>query len=41
MTKTATSMYAKFIIPTMFAEVCNGKAPRTAMEEAENKLRAV
>ena len=41
MTKTATSMYAKFIIPTMFAEVCKGKAPRTAMEEAEQKLRAV
>jgi len=41
MTKTATGMYAKFIIPTMFAEVCNGKAPRTAMEEAETKLRAV
>jgi multiple sugar transport system substrate-binding protein len=41
MTKTATSMYAKFIIPTMFAEVCKGKAPRAAMEEAETKLRAV
>ena len=41
MTKTATGMYAKFIIPTMFAEVCNGKAPRTAMEEAETKLRAL
>jgi multiple sugar transport system substrate-binding protein len=41
MTKTATSMYAKFIIPTMFAEVCKGKNPRTAMEEAEQKLRAV
>lgn len=41
MTKTATSMYAKFIVPTMFAEVCKGKAPRTAMEEAEQKLRAV
>jgi len=40
MTKTATSMYAKFVIPTMFAEVCKGKAPRTAMEEAEQKLRA-
>jgi multiple sugar transport system substrate-binding protein len=40
MTKTATSMYAKFIIPTMFAEVCKGKAPRAAMEEAETKLRA-
>lgn len=41
MTKTATSMYAKFIVPTMFAEVCKGKAPRAAMEEAEQKLRAV
>jgi multiple sugar transport system substrate-binding protein len=41
MTKTATSMYAKFIVPTMFAEVAKGKAPRTAMEEAEAKLRAV
>ena len=41
MTKTATSMYAKFIVPTMFAEVCKGKAPRQAMEEAEQKLRAV
>jgi multiple sugar transport system substrate-binding protein len=40
MTKTATSMYAKFIVPTMFAEVCKGKAPRAAMEEAETKLRA-
>jgi multiple sugar transport system substrate-binding protein len=41
MTKTATSMYAKFIVPTMFAEVVKGKAPRTAMEEAEAKMRAV
>jgi multiple sugar transport system substrate-binding protein len=41
MTKTATSMYAKFIIPTMFAEVCKGKDPRAAMDEAEQKLRAV
>jgi multiple sugar transport system substrate-binding protein len=41
MTKTATSMYAKFIVPTMFAEVAKGKAPRAAMEEAEQKLRAV
>ena len=42
MTKTATSMYAKFIIPTMFAEVANGgKAPRAAMDDAEKKLRAV
>src|SRR5262249_7199105 len=38
MTKTATSMYAKFIIPTMFAEVAKGKAPRAAMEDAEQKL---
>ena len=37
MTKTATSMYAKFIVPTMFAEVCKGKAPRAAMEEAETE----
>ena len=41
MTKTATSMYAKFIVPTMFAEVCKGKDPRAAMAEAEQKLRAV
>ena len=41
MTKKATSMYAKFIVPTMFAEVAKGKAPRAAMEEAEAKLRAV
>ena len=41
MTKKATSMYAKFIIPTMFAEVAKGKEPRAAMEEAEQKLRAV
>ena len=42
MTKTATSMYAKFIIPTMFAEVANGgKSPRAAMDDAEKKLRAV
>ena len=41
MTKTATSMYAKFIIPTMLAEVCKGKNPRQAMEEAEQKLRGV
>jgi len=41
MTKTATSMYAKFIVPTMFAEVCKGKDPRSAMDEAEQKLRAV
>jgi multiple sugar transport system substrate-binding protein len=41
MTKTATSMYAKFIIPTMLAEVCKGKNPRQAMDEAEQKLRGV
>jgi multiple sugar transport system substrate-binding protein len=41
MTKTATSMYAKFIVPTMFAEVAKGKSPRQAMDEAEQKLRAV
>jgi multiple sugar transport system substrate-binding protein len=41
MTKTATTMYAKFIVPTMFAEVVKGKDPRTAMDEAEQKLRAV
>jgi multiple sugar transport system substrate-binding protein len=41
MTKIATTMYAKFIIPTMFAEVCKGKDPRAAMDEAEQKLRAV
>ena len=41
MTKTATSMYAKFIMPTMLAEVCKGKKPRQAMEEAEQKLRGV
>ena len=41
MTKTATTMYAKFIVPTMFAEVAKGKAPRAAMEDAEKKLRAI
>jgi multiple sugar transport system substrate-binding protein len=41
MTKTATSMYAKFIMPTMLAEACKGKNPRQAMEEAEQKLRGV
>jgi multiple sugar transport system substrate-binding protein len=41
MTKTATSMYAKFIMPTMLAEVCKGKNPRQAMDEAEQKLRGV
>ncbi len=41
MTKTATTMYAKFIVPTMFAQVATGqKAPRAAMDEAEQKLRA-
>ncbi|MDQ6891262.1 MAG: extracellular solute-binding protein [Acidobacteriota bacterium] len=41
MTKTATTMYAKFIVPTMFAEVAKGKDPRAAMEDAEQKLRSV
>ena len=41
MTKTATAAYAKFIVPTMFAEVAKGKAPRQAMDEAEQKLRAI
>jgi multiple sugar transport system substrate-binding protein len=41
MTKTATAMYAKFIIPTMFAEVAKGKPVRAAMDDAEKKLRAV
>jgi multiple sugar transport system substrate-binding protein len=41
MTKTATAMYAKFIVPTMFAEVAKGKDPRAAMEDAEKKLRAI
>jgi multiple sugar transport system substrate-binding protein len=41
MTKTATAMYAKFIVPTMFAEVAKGKNPRAAMEDAETKLRAI
>ncbi len=40
MTKSATSAYAKFIVPTMFAEVAKGKPPRAAMDEAEQKLRA-
>jgi multiple sugar transport system substrate-binding protein len=40
MTKTVTTMYAKFIIATMFAEVAKGKAPRAAMEDGERKLRA-
>ena len=41
MTKTATGMYAKFIIPTMFAEVAKGKPARAAMDDAEKKLRAI
>jgi len=41
MTKTATAMYAKFIVPTMFAEVAKGKNPRAAMEDAEKSLRAI
>jgi len=41
MTKTATAMYAKFIIPTMFAEVAKGKPIRAAMDDAEKKLRAI
>jgi multiple sugar transport system substrate-binding protein len=41
MTKIATAMYAKFIVPTMFAEVAKGKNPRAAMEDAEKKLRAI
>jgi multiple sugar transport system substrate-binding protein len=41
MTKTATGMYAKFIIPTMFAEVAKGKPVRAAMDDAEKKLRAI
>jgi len=41
MTKTATAMYAKFVVPTMFAEVAKGKNPRAAMEDAEKKLRAI
>jgi multiple sugar transport system substrate-binding protein len=41
MTKTATAMYAKFIIPTMFAEVAKGKPVRGAMDDAEKKLRAI
>lgn len=40
MTKTATTAYAKFIVPTMFAEVAKGKSPRTAIDEAEKKMRA-
>ena len=41
MTKIATGMYAKFIIPTMFAEVAKGKPIRAAMDDAEKKLRAI
>ena len=41
MTKTATAMYAKFIIPTMFAEVAKGKPVRAAMDDAEKKLRTI
>ncbi|HTD51957.1 MAG TPA: extracellular solute-binding protein [Thermoanaerobaculia bacterium] len=41
MTKTATTCYAKFIVPSMFAEVVKGKDPRIAMDEAEQKLRAI
>jgi multiple sugar transport system substrate-binding protein len=41
MTRTATGMYAKFIIPTMFAEVAKGKPIRAAMDDAEKKLRAI
>ena len=40
-TVTATAMYAKFIIPTMFAEVAKGKPVRAAMDDAEKKLRAI
>lgn len=40
MTKTATTAYAKFIIPTMFAEVAKGKLARAAMDDAEKKMRA-
>ena len=41
MTKIATGMYAKFVIPTMFAEVAKGKPIRAAMDDAEKKLRAI
>lgn len=41
MTKIATGMYAKFIVPTMFAEVAKGKPIRAAMDDAEKKLRAI
>jgi multiple sugar transport system substrate-binding protein len=41
MTRTATTMYAKFIVPTMFAEASTGKSPREVMVAAEKKLRAV
>lgn len=41
MTRSATAMYAKFIVPTMFAEASSGKSPRTVMLEAEKKLQAI
>lgn len=41
MTRTATTMYAKFVVPTMFAEAAKGDSARAAMGEAEKKLRAV
>ncbi len=41
MTKTATAMYAKFVIPSMFAEVAKGKPLRAAMDDAEKKLRSL
>ncbi len=41
MTKIATGMYSKFVIPTMFAEVAKGKPIRAAMDDAEKKLRAI
>jgi len=41
MTKIATGMYAKFVIPSMFAEVAKGKPIREAMDDAEKKLRAI
>ena len=41
MSKTATGMYAKFVIPTMFAEVAKGKPVRAAIDDAEKKLRAI
>ena len=41
MTKIATATYAKFIVPTMFAEVAKGKPIRAAIDDAEKKLRAI